>query len=120
MRLEIETVAHGEVAVVHCRGRLIYGPEADALRERVNTVLEQTPRMVFHLGDVSHMDSGGIGRVVGMVVSARRAGGDIKFCTLSPHVQHVLEITGLLAVFQVFATEEEALRAFAGGVQAST
>ena len=119
MRLEIETVAHGEVTVVHCRGRLIYGEQADSLRERVNAVLQQTPRIVFHLGGVSDMDSGGIGRVVGMVVSARRAGGDIKFCHLTPHVEHVLQITGLLAVFQVFATEEEALRAFAGGVQAS-
>jgi len=119
MRLEIETVAQGEVTVVRCRGRIIYGDEADALRERVNAVLQQTPRIVFHLGGVRDMDSGGIGRVVGMVVSARRAGGDIKFCTLSPHVQHVLEITGLLTVFEVFPTEEEALRAFAGGMKAS-
>lgn len=119
MRLEIETVAHGAVTVVHCRGRIIYGTEADALRERVNAVLQQTPRIVFHLAGVRDMDSGGIGRVVGMVVSARRAGGDIKFCALSPHAEHVLQITGLLKVFEVFATEEEALRAFTGGVKAS-
>jgi anti-sigma B factor antagonist len=119
MRLEIETAAHGNVTVVRCRGRIIYGPEADALRERVNAILKETPRIVFHLAEVRDMDSGGIGRVVGMVVSARRAGGDIKFCSLSSHVQHVLEITGLLTVFEVFATEEEAVRAFAGGVKTS-
>jgi anti-sigma B factor antagonist len=119
MRLEIETSAQGDVRVVHCRGRIIYGTEADALRERVNALLQETPRIVFHLAEVRDMDSGGIGRVVGMVVSARRAGGDIKFCALSDHVQHVLEITGLLRVFQVFATEEEAVRAFAGEVKAS-
>ena len=119
MRLEIETVAHAEITVIRCRGRIIYGDEADALRERVNAVLQQTPRIVFHLAGVRDMDSGGIGRVVGMVVSARRAGGDIKFCNLSSKVQHVLEITGLLTIFQVFATEEEALRAFASGMKAS-
>ena len=119
MQLEIETVVQGEVAVLHCRGRIIYGDQADALRERVNAVLQQTPRIVFHLGGVRDMDSGGIGRVVGMVLSARRAGGDIKFCHLTPQVEHVLQITGLLAVFQVFATEEEARRAFAGGVKTS-
>ena len=119
MRLEIETVAQGEVTVVRCRGRLVYGAEADALRERVNAVIQQTPRIVFHLADVSHMDSGGIGRVVGMLLSARRAGGDIKLCTLSPHVRHVLEITGLLTVFEVFATEPEAVRAFTAGAKVS-
>jgi anti-sigma B factor antagonist len=119
MRLEVETSARGDVGVVHCRGRIIYGAEADALRERVNAVLQETARIVFHLGEVRDMDSGGIGRVVGMVVSARRAGGDIKFCNLTPQVQHVLEITGLLRVFEVFATEEEAVRAFASGVKAS-
>lgn len=119
MRLEIETAAHGNVTAVRCRGRIIYGAEADALRERVNAVLPETARIVFDLAGVRDMDSGGIGRVVGMVVSARRAGGDIKFCNLSSQVQHVLQITGLLAVFEVFATEEEAVRAFAGGVKAS-
>lgn len=119
MRLELGTSAHGNVTVVHCRGRIIYGDEADALRQQVNAIVQETPRIVFHLAGVRDMDSGGIGRVVGMVVSARRAGGDIKFCNLSDHVQHVLEITGLLTVFEVFATEEEAVRAFAGGVKTS-
>ena len=118
MRLKIETVMQGEVAVLHCSGRLIFGDEADALREHVNAVLPRTPRIVLQLGGVSDMDSGGIGRVVGMVLSARRAGGDIKFCQLTPHVEYVLQITGLLRVFEVFATEEEALRAF-GGVKTS-
>ena len=119
MRLEIETSAQGDVRVLRCRGRIIYGEEADALREQVNALLQETHRIVFHLAGVRDMDSGGIGRVVGMVVSARRAGGDIKFCSLSPHVQHVLDITGLLTVFEVFATEDEAIRAFAGGMKAS-
>ena len=119
MRLEFETFSHGDVRVLHCRGRIIYGPEADALRERVNALLQETSRIVFHLAGVRDMDSGGIGRVVGMVVSARRAGGDIKFCNLSPKVRHVLQITGLLKVFEVFATEEEAIRSFASGVKAS-
>jgi len=118
MRLEIEVSAQGDVRVLRCRGRIIYGPEADALRERVNALLQETPRLVFHLAGVRDMDSGGIGRVVGMVVSARRAGGDIKFCSLSPKVHHVLKITGLLKVFEVFATEEEAVRAFAGSGKA--
>ena len=118
MRLEIEVAAQEDVRVLRCRGRIIYGPEADALRERVNAALQETPRIVLHLSGARDMDSGGIGRVVGMVVSARRAGGDIKFCCLSPQVQHVLEITGLLRIFEVFATEEEAVCSFAGGAQA--
>ncbi|MDP9264330.1 MAG: STAS domain-containing protein [Acidobacteriota bacterium] len=119
MRLELESFTQGDVRVLRCRGRIIYGAEADALRERVNALLQETPRLVFHLGEVRDMDSGGIGRVVGMVVSARRAGGDIKFCHLSAQVDHVLHITGLLTIFEVFDTEEEAVRAFAAGVKAS-
>ena len=119
MRLEIETSTQGDVRVLRCRGRIIYGEEADALRQRVNSILAETPRIVFHLAEVRDMDSGGIGRVVGMVVSARRAGGDIKFCNLSSKVHHVLKITGLLTVFEVFATEDEAVRAFSDGMKAS-
>jgi anti-sigma B factor antagonist len=119
MRLELETSKQGDVRVVRCRGRIIFGPEADALREHFNALLAESPQIVFHLEGVRDMDSGGIGRIVGMVVSARRAGGDLKFCCLSPKVHDVLQITGLLRVFQVFDSEEEAVRSFAGGMKVS-
>ena len=119
MRLEIETSVQGDVSVLRCRGRIIYGEEADALRERVAALLKGSAKIVLNLAGVHDMDSGGIGRVVGVFVSARRAGGNIKFCQLTPKVHHVLKITGLLEVFEVVATEEEAVRSFTGGMKAS-
>ena len=44
---------------------------------------------------------------------------NIRFCSLSPKVHHVLKITGLLEVFEIVTSEEEAVRSFAGGMKAS-
>jgi hypothetical protein len=49
----------------------VFGDEGAALRERVGSMLSGTPKIVVNLGSVEHIDSGGIGVLVGLFVSAR-------------------------------------------------
>src|SRR3989442_12214398 len=52
------------------------------LRLLVKDLLNKSPQIVLDLGDVTHMDSGGLGALVALYTSARAAGGVIK--TLDP------------------------------------
>jgi anti-anti-sigma regulatory factor len=45
----------------------------------------------------------------------RRQGGDVKLLHLTPRSHHVLEITGLLNVFETYTTEAAALASFGPG-----
>lgn len=104
----------GNVDVVDVCGRLIFGPETDALRAEVKRIIEESGEVsiVLNLNDVVYVDSGGIGTLVGLFTSARNAGGDIKLASPTERVQHVLEITRLLPILGVYESESEALEAF--------
>jgi anti-sigma B factor antagonist len=115
MNLKIEKRRVGEVTVVSCSGRIMFGDEANALRDFLRQVLTETPRMVLNLSGVTYIDSGGLGTVVGVYSSARGAGADIKLTGLGQRLRDVLQITKLATVFEVFDSEEEALAALGRG-----
>ena len=61
---------------------------------------------------VDYVDSAGVGVLIAKYLSVRRKGGDLKLLRLSPRPLHVLEISHLRTVFQVFDSEEDAVSSF--------
>lgn len=112
MSLEIQVGRSSGVAVVVCRGRIVFGRETTDLSKTIRTLLEDDPRVVLDLGAVQTMDSGGLGTLIGLVASARRGGGDLKLCNLSKKVDDVLRLTKLAEVVAIFPDESAALAAF--------
>jgi anti-sigma B factor antagonist len=115
MNLKIEKRQVGGIAVVSCQGRIMFGEEANALRDFLKQTLTEARRMVLNLSGVTYIDSGGLGTLVGVYSSARAAGAEIKLTGLGPRLHDVLQITKLATVFQVFESEEEALAALDRG-----
>jgi len=74
--------------------------------------LNKSRQIVLDLGEVTHIDSGGLGTLVGLYASARKAGGDIKLANLGSHAQELLQITKLVTVFEVFDKAEDAIASF--------
>lgn len=102
------------VAVVDCSGRVVFGDEANAMREQVKGMLGETRQIVLNLGEVTYIDSGGLGMLVGLYTSARNAGGNIKLAALTKRVDDLLQVTKLLTVFEVYDSVPEAVASFAG------
>jgi anti-sigma B factor antagonist len=115
MDLKIEKRQVNGVTIVSCQGRIMFGDEANALRDFLKEALAETPRMVLNLAGVTYIDSGGLGTLVGVYSSARSAGADIKLTGLGQRLRDVLQITKLATVFEVFNTEQEALTALGRG-----
>jgi anti-sigma B factor antagonist len=115
MDLKIEKRQVDGVIIVSCQGRIMFGDEANALRDFLKEALTETPRMVLNLAGVTYIDSGGLGTLVGVYSSARGAGADIKLTGLGQRLRDVLQITKLATVFQVFDTDQEALAALNRG-----
>ena len=111
MDLKIEKRQVDGVTIVSCQGRIMFGDEANALRDFLREALSETPRMVLNLAGVTYIDSGGLGTLVGVYSSARAAGADIKLTGLGQRLRDVLQITKLATVFEVFSSEQEALAA---------
>lgn len=110
--LELQIVSHASVALVRCRGRLIYGPEASELVSTLRMLLDTTKQIVLQLAEVTHIDSGGVGALGAAFMAAHNRKAEIKLATLSPRVEEVLHITALERLFDIHRSETEAVEAF--------
>ncbi|HTR66332.1 MAG TPA: STAS domain-containing protein [Terriglobales bacterium] len=115
MTLKMQTHQTGGVTVITCQGRITFGEDAGALREKLKEVLNSTRRVVLNLSGVSYIDSGGLGTLVGVYSSARSAGADIKLSGLGQRLRDVLQVTKLVTVFEAYESEEQAVAAFQHG-----
>lgn len=121
MRLSLETRDVGRVTIVRCKGRLVAGGEAEALREHIKWLLRDRRAIVLHLGEVAFIDSSGLGTMVGTLSSTRQARGDLKLCDLPEHVRKVLQLSHLTQLFDAHESEDNAVAAFyRGRVEAET
>jgi len=110
LKLTVRTVQ--DILVVNCDGRVVFGEESAELRDSVRKLLGQNSQIVLNLGGVTYIDSGGLGTLVSLYTTAHNAGGAIKLCNLTQRVGDLLQVTKLLTVFEVYPTEEEAIRSF--------
>lgn len=102
MSLKIEKRLVEGVAIVSCNGRIMFGEEANALRASLKETLSNTRQLILNLSDVTYIDSGGLGTLVGVYSSARAGGADIRLTGLGQRLRDVLQITKLAAVFAVY------------------
>ena len=70
---------------------------------------------VADLGGVGHMNSSGLGMLVGAMTNARTGGGDLRLARLAPRTELLLRTTRLLDVFQTFDTADDAVASFQEG-----
>ena len=70
---------------------------------------QKTPKMVIELSKVAYVDSSGLATLVGILKVARSYGGKIRLAGMSPKVKSLFEITKLDKLFEIMATEEEAI-----------
>ena len=112
MQLKLTTKTKDGVLVVDCIGRIVFGDESSLIRESVKKAISENNRIVLNLGEISYIDSGGLGTLVGLRTSAQNAGGTIKLTNLTKRVGDLLQVTKLLTVFDVYNSEAEAVESF--------
>jgi len=96
--LTLDVVRKGDVAVVHCHGRLVAGT-TDVLYRRARELIPECKRIVLDLTDLSRMDSMGIGTLVRLYVSAKTAGCHLELVNLGKQIREILGLTNLLSIF---------------------
>ena len=101
------------VIVVDLSGRIKLGEGSSVLRETVKDLLAKGhKKILLNLGDISYIDSSGIGELVSAFTSVRNQGGELKLLHLTKKVHDLLQITKLYTVFDIKDDETEAVRAF--------
>ena len=111
--MKIEKRNRDGVTILDLGGKITIGKGDVALREAVHQVLEAGAlKVLINLNDVTTIDSSGVGELVSAFTTATNRGGKLKLMNLPPKVNDILTITQLITVFEVFESEDEAIRAF--------
>lgn len=104
----------GDVTVIDASGRITLGEGASNFRDSIRDMVTQGhKKILLNLGDVSYIDSSGIGELVSGFTTVTNADGSLKLAGLNKRVKDLLQITKLYTVFEVFDDEATALRSFA-------
>jgi anti-sigma B factor antagonist len=112
MQLKLTTQVKDGILIVDCTGRIVFGEESALLLDTIKAALGDHNRIVLNLGEISYIDSGGLGTLVALRTSAQNAGGTIKLTNLTKRVGDLLQVTKLLTVFDVYNSEAEAIESF--------
>jgi anti-sigma B factor antagonist len=114
--MTIEQRLRDGVTVLDLNGKLALGDGDGLLKDKVRSLIFQDQKAIaLNLGGLSYMDSAGLGELISVHSTTTNAGGQIKIFNLTKRVSDLLAITKVLTVFDVFDTEDEAIKSFSAG-----
>lgn len=114
MPLKISVRQLFDVNVVDLEGRLIIGPESEALGEKLRGMSRQGVRKILvNLEKVTQLDSSGICSLLQGYTSMKQAGGAFKLLHPAGHAREVLEVMRLTETIPTMDDEGEAVASFA-------
>ena len=112
-RMQVIERRIGDVTILQLIGRLELETGDLILRDTINHLVEEGQvKLVLDMKDVTRLDSAGIGMLVSKYLTVRRAGGTIKLLHPTERTDHLMDITKLTTVFQVFDDEASAVKSF--------
>jgi anti-sigma B factor antagonist len=111
--VKLTTRQVGDVTVIDAAGRITLGEGASTLRDTIRDLSKNgKKKLLLNLGEVSYIDSSGIGELVSGFTSVANAGGQLKLLGLSKRIKDLLQITKLYTVFDVYEDEAGAVSSF--------
>lgn len=101
------------ITIVDMSGRITLGEGSVVLRDSIRDLIGKgQKKILLNLGDVTYIDSSGIGELVSAFTAVRREGGELKLLKLTKKVHDLLQITKLYTVFDIKDDEATAIKAF--------
>jgi anti-sigma B factor antagonist len=111
--MTIDTRTSNGVTILDIHGKITIGEGSAEIRNRVRDLLQAGRKnILLNLGDVSYVDSSGIGELVSSFTTVTNQGGQLKLLNLTKKLRELLAITKLLTVFDTYDDESKAIASF--------
>jgi anti-sigma B factor antagonist len=113
MSMKVATRQVDGITILDLSGRITLGEGSVTLRDAIHDVIAKgSKHIVLNLGNISYIDSSGIGELVSAFTSVKNSGGELKLLNLTKKVHDLLQITKLYTVFDIWDNEASAVSAF--------
>ena len=97
--LSLHTDKTGDEMLVRCAGKITTS-SSGLLKATVNSLMLENPIVVLEMGEVSYVDSSGLGALVGLYISSRRTSCSLKLRNMNGRLAELLQITRLTQFFE--------------------
>jgi len=87
------------ILILTCAGRLTV-EVATQFKDKIKPLLTSPGHVILDMGGVTHVDSSGLGAVVGLYASARNIGCEFQICRLTEPVKRIFGLTKVLGAFE--------------------
>lgn len=104
------------VSIIDVAGEITAASEAVMMDAYNRASREQTRAVILNFTELDHMNSGGIGLLVTLLVRANRQRQKLMVFGLSDHYRRIFELTRLNEAIGIYADEPSALAAVRAGV----
>lgn len=111
MRLETREISG--VVVLQPKGKIMGGPDASLLHDKLYEYIQQDKkRVVIDLAQVDWMNSTGLGILISGYTTLRNNKGQLKLANVTDKIQSLLTITKLVSVFEAYDSVDLAVSSF--------
>jgi len=101
------------VTILRLNGKLMGGPDAETFQKLIRELVESgKKKVVVDMGDVSWVNSTGLGILISGYSTLRNAGGTIKLIRVNKRIDQIFMVTKLHTIFDTFEDETHALASF--------
>ena len=112
-KLAMEERQTGDITVLVLKGQMVLDDGDLAFGRRIRDLVERgAVKVVLDLGDVTYIDSSGVGMLVAKLKTLKERGGDMRLLNLNRRAESLLGMLKLLVVFETFQDEAAAVRSF--------
>lgn len=108
--MDLDIRESGNICVLKLKGRLVSGEAVNRFESAFQQAL--ATGHVFLIADLEalpYVDSSGIGSVVNALRQANKLGGTVKLVNPAPFVSKMFKMVGILSLFGVYESEEQAV-----------
>jgi anti-sigma B factor antagonist len=114
MSIKVSTRMVDGVVIVDLFGQLRLGEGTSRLRQVVQELLDQNyKKILLNMENVLHIDSSGIGELMGCYTSVKNKGGELKLLQLNKNVRNLMEVTRLYSIFDSHDDIPTAVKSYA-------
>jgi anti-sigma B factor antagonist len=111
--MQIAERSAGNVTVLDVSGQITFTQGDQVFKDKIHSLVHQGQKNILvNMGNVTHVDSAGLGELVGAYTTVTKAGGSMKLVNLTKKLTDLLTITKLLTVFDTYESEQDALSQF--------
>ena len=110
--MSVKIEAKSGLTVCYVEGEIDINTSPGIKKQFDKLIGSKTPKIIVNLTKVTYVDSSGLATLVEILKNMRSYGGRLRLSNMSPKIKSLFEITKLEKLFEIIASEEDAISTF--------